>query len=344
MSGPAAGLVAIVLVAIEELGFENFLLAVVIAGVIQFVLGCLRAGLIGYYFPTAVIKGMLVAIGLIIILKQIPHAVGYDAVDEGSVTFQQADGYNTFSELEHMLGFIAPGAVIITVVCLGLLVIWESKAIKSRKFSTIIQGPLVAVAAGVLLGLAFESVPQLNLREAATAEADRLAESSNLAAPTANEEVQPAKHFVSLETTGLISSLRFPKFEMITSPSLYLTAITLALIASIESLLCCEATDKLDPQRRQTDLNKELRAQGIGNIVSGMLGGLPVTQVIVRSSTNIQSGAKSRLSGFTHGILLVLCVATIPHVLNMIPTASLAAILFIVGYKLAHPIEVQSDV
>ncbi len=350
VSGPAAGLVAIVVVAIEELGFENFLLAVVIAGIIQFILGCVRAGMIGYYFPTAVIKGMLVAIGLIIILKQIPHAVGYDAVDEGFESFEQPDGFNTFTELQHMWGFIAPGAIVITIVCLLLLLAWETKAIKSKKFSTIIQGPLVAVAAGVLMGVVFESVPQLDLRDPdAIAATDRAG--SSAIAPEASETkadraadsdaggatVAQAKHFVSLETTGLMASMQSPKLDMIWNPKIYLTALTLALIASIESLLCCEATDKLDPQRRRTDLNRELRAQGLGNITSGLLGGLPVTQVIVRSSTNILSGGRSRLSALTHGVMLLICVATIPQLLNMIPTASLAAILFVVGFKLAHP-------
>ena len=348
VSGPAAGLVAIVVVAIDELGFENFLLAVVIAGIIQLILGCVRAGMIGYYFPTAVIKGMLVAIGLIIILKQIPHAVGYDAVDEGVESFQQSDGFNTFTELQHMWEFVAPGAIIITVVCLLLLVLWETKAIKSKKFSTIIQGPLVAVAAGVLMGLAFESIPQLNLREPDALAANEASDDSAEEKETTDGEsaadgeagettAEKAKHFVSLETTGLMASMQFPKLDMIWNPKLYLTALTLALIASIESLLCCEATDKLDPQRRQTDLNRELRAQGLGNITSGLLGGLPVTQVIVRSSTNIMSGGQTRLSSLAHGILLLICVATIPGILNMIPTASLAAILFIVGFKLAHP-------
>ena len=310
VSGPAAGLVAIVVVAIEDLGFENFLLAVVISGIIQIVLGFLRAGTIGYYFPTAVIKGMLVAIGLIIILKQIPHAVGYDKDYEGDLSFWQKDGFNTITELGHAFEVLTLGAVIISAVCLGILILWETKWIKQFSFARIIQGPLVAVVAGVLLNLIFRAIN----------------------GPALNEE-----HLVTLPTSGLMSELVYPSLEKIGDWNVYRIGVTLAIVASLESLLCAEATDKLDPQRRQTDLNRELKAQGIGNIVSGMIGGLPVTQVIVRSSTNIQSGAQSRLSGFFHGILLLVCVAAIPGVLNLIPLAALAAILLVVGYKLAHP-------
>lgn len=309
VSGPAAGLVAIVAPAITKLGFENFLLAVVLAGVIQLVLGFLRAGTIGYYFPTAVIKGMLVAIGLIIILKQIPHALGYDKNYEGDLGFQQADGHNTFSELGHAFAHPSAGPVIVTLVCLGILILWQTKLITRFSWSKIIQGPLVAVLAGIGLNLAFKETGMAIIDD----------------------------HLVALPTENLLDQIKLPSLEMIGNSAIYVTAMTLAVVASIESLLCAEATDKLDPQRRQTDLNQELKAQGIGNIVSGMLGGLPVTQVIVRSSTNIQSGGKTRLASFVHGVLLIVCVAAIPVYLNMIPLASLAAILFVVGYKLAHP-------
>lgn len=314
VSGPAAGLVAIVVLAIEDLGFEHFLLAVVLSGVIQVVLGCLRAGTIGYYFPTAVIKGMLAAIGLIIILKQIPHSVGYDKDYEGDLAFFQKDGFNTFSELGNLVrnlpDLITPGSIVITLVCLVILIVWERPFIKKQKFATIIQGPLVAVLAGIGLNLAFKSTGKFALG---------------------------SEHLVELPTGSFLKQLTFPSLEKIGEIAIFLTAFKLALVASIESLLCAEATDKLDPQRRQTNLNRELCAQGIGNCVSGLIGGLPVTQVIVRSSTNIQSGAQSRLSGFAHGIFLLVCVTTIPFVLNMVPLASLAAILFVVGYKLAHP-------
>lgn len=309
VSGPAAGLVAIVAPAITKLGFENFLLAVVLSGVIQLVLGFLRAGTIGYYFPTAVIKGMLVAIGLIIFLKQIPHGLGYDKDYEGDLKFEQADGHNTFSEIGHAFAHPSAGPVIVTLICLAILIFWQTKWISRFSWSKIIQGPLVAVLAGIGLNLAFKG-SGLEIAE---------------------------DHLVALPTENLVDQIKMPSLEKITQPAIYVTAMTLAIVASIESLLCAEATDKLDPQRRQTDLNQELKAQGLGNIASGMVGGLPVTQVIVRSSTNIQSGGKTRMASFFHGLLLIVCVATIPVYLNMIPLASLAAILFVVGYKLAHP-------
>ncbi len=330
VSGPAAGLVAIVLPAIQYLGFQNFLLAVVLGGVIQFLLCCFRAGTIGYYFPTAVIKGMLVAIGLIIILKQIPHAFGYDKDYEGDLAFSQSDGYNTFSELSHAIEASTPAAIVISVVCLAILILWETKVIKQFAWSKIIQGPLVAVVAGILMGLGFNFVSSMQL---SSDHLVSLPEGISLTFPhfdpsAINEE--------QLSTTSEgATSAGITDFQA--AIAILITALTLAIVASLESLLCAEATDKLDPQRRQTDLNQELRAQGIGNFVSGMIGGLPVTQVIVRSSTNIQSGAQSRLAAFVHGLFLIVCVVTIPFVLNMIPLASLAAILFIVGYKLAHP-------
>ena len=330
VSGPAAGLVAIVLPAIQYLGFQNFLLAVVLGGVIQFLLGCFRAGTIGYYFPTAVIKGMLVAIGLIIILKQIPHAFGYDKDYEGDLAFSQSDGYNTFSELTHAIEASTPAAIVISVVCLAILILWETKVIKQFAWSKIIQGPLVAVVAGILLGLGCNSIGSMQL---SSDHLVSLPEGISLTFP----HFDPTE--INAEPTSTASeganSAGITDFQA--AMAILITALTLAIVASLESLLCAEATDKLDPQRRQTDLNQELRAQGIGNFVAGMIGGLPVTQVIVRSSTNIQSGAQSRLAAFVHGLFLIVCVITIPFVLNLIPLASLAAILFIVGYKLAHP-------
>lgn len=330
VSGPAAGLVAIVLPAIQYLGFQNFLLAVVLSGVIQFLLGCFRAGTIGYYFPTAVIKGMLVAIGLIIILKQIPHAFGYDKDFEGDLAFMQSDGYNTFSELSHAIQASTPTAIIISVFCLGILILWETKLLKRFSFSKIIQGPLVAVVAGILLGLGFSAVDSMRLS------ADHLVSLPETIALTFPhfEPSQINAEAASAASEG-VTTAGITDFQAVVA--ILITALTLAIVASLESLLCAEATDKLDPQRRQTDLNRELRAQGIGNFVSGLIGGLPVTQVIVRSSTNIQSGAQSRLAAFVHGLFLIVCVVAIPSVLNLIPLASLAAILFIVGYKLAHP-------
>ena len=392
VSGPAAGLVAIVLPAINQLGFQNFLLAVVLSGVIQFVLGVLKAGTIGYYFPTAVIKGMLASIGLIIILKQIPHAFGYDKDFEGDLSFEQADGYNTFTEIGHAFQSITPSAVIITLVCLAILILWEQKFMKDFSFSKIIQGPLVAVVAGIVLNLLFNSIGVLKLEKdhlvqlpdsieftyphfapsevtssqmqfghGPVADADHGGEEASAAALeqagaelksleeiVANISEQEEKDRIEPMLASLRATLQPESIDTATEEAggvspfraatlILITALTLAIVASLESLLCAEATDKLDPQRRQTDLSQELRAQGIGNVVSGMVGGLPVTQVIVRSSTNIQSGAQTRLAAFVHGVFLIVCVVTIPGVLNLIPFASLAAILFVVGYKLAHP-------
>ena len=314
VSGPAAGLVAIVIVAIQDLGFDSFLLAVSVAGLFQIALGFLKAGIIGYYFPSSVIKGMLAAIGLIIILKQIPHALGYDLDYEGDLSFRQEDGYNTFSEIGHALGLTTPGAIVITVVCLAILILWEQPFMKRIKVFSIIQGPLVAVVAGIILNLVFRGIPSLFLEP---------------------------EHIVAIPVASgfmdFVGQFSFPNFSAISNPLIYQVAFTLAVVASIESLLCAEATDKLDPYKRTTNLNRELKAQGVGNLVSGLIGGLPVTQVIVRSSTNIQSGGKTRAASLFHGFLLLICVATIPTVLNLIPLASLAAILFVVGYKLAKP-------
>lgn len=314
VSGPAAGLAVIVLTAIQDLGFEPFLLAVVIGGVIQLALGFARAGIIGYYFPTAVIKGMLSGIGIIIFLKQIPHAFGYDADPEGDMNFMQPDGHNTFSELSYMLDGITPGALIVTLVSLAILILWEQKFIKENKYMSLVQGPLVVVLAGIGLGLWFESIPPFNISQ------DHM-----VAIPVAQS------------VGDFINQFTLPDFGSFSNAQIYITAITIAVVASLETLLCVEATDKLDPYKRVTPTNLELKAQGVGNIISGFIGGLPITQVIVRSSANIQSGGRTKASAFLHGILMLIFVATIPNVLNKIPLASLAAILFLVGYKLAKP-------
>jgi len=315
VSGPAAGLAVIVLTAIQDLGaFETFLLAVVIGGVIQTVLGFLKAGVIGYYFPSSVIKGMLAGIGVIIILKQIPHAFGYDASPEGDFGFFQVDGQNTFSELINMLNYVSPSALIIAAVSLAVLIIWERPAVKKFAFFRYVQGPLVAVLSGVGLSYYFASTSTWGLT------GDQMV------------SIPVAESFA-----GFIALFSFPDFGQLNNPQVYTVGITLAVVASLETLLCVEATDKLDPQKRVTPTNLELKAQGVGNIVSGMIGGLPITQVIVRSSANIQSGGKTKMSAIFHGILLLLCVMSIPVLLNMIPLASLAAILLMVGFKLAKP-------
>jgi MFS superfamily sulfate permease-like transporter len=315
VSGPAAGLAVIVLTAIQDLGaFEIFLMAVVLSGVFQLLLGFAKAGIIGYYFPSSVIKGMLSGIGIIIFLKQIPHAFGYDKDYEGSLSFAQPDGENTISELFNMVNYISPGAVIIAAVSLGVLILWEQPFMKRQQLFKIIQGPLIVVLAGIGLNLAFMNIPDLALRS--------------------EQLVQiPVPESIS----GFFGQFTFPDFSALANPAIYLTGMTIAVVASLETLLCVEATDKLDPYKRVTPTNRELKAQGIGNIVSGLIGGLPVTQVIVRSSANIQSGGRTKSSAIIHGIIMLLCAMSIPAILNLIPLSSLAAILFLVGYKLAKP-------
>ncbi len=315
VSGPAAGLAVIVLAAIQDFGsYNTFLLAVVLAGVIQFAMGMLRAGIVAYYVPSSVIKGMLSGIGIIIVLKQIPHAFGFDKDPEGDWAFFQFDGRTTFSELWYMVDFISPGATIVAAISFAILILWERPFMKKIKTFHWIQGPLVAVTAGILLNLAFAGNETLRIS---------------------------GEHLVNIPEAGSImgffSQFSFPAFGQIANPQVWISAATIAVVASLETLLCVEATDKLDPYKRLTPTNAELRAQGIANSVSGLIGGLPITQVIVRSSANIQSGGKTRASAFIHGILILVCVMAIPGIINLIPLASLAAILFVVGYKLAKP-------
>ncbi|QLE01336.1 SulP family inorganic anion transporter [Galbibacter sp. BG1] len=314
VSGPAAGLAVIVLAAIASLGFENFLVAVVIGGAIQILLGVLKAGIIGYYFPSSVIKGMLAGIGIIIFLKQIPHAFGYDSDYEGDLDFFQLDGGNTFSALGDMFSYISPGAVVVSVVSLGILLLWELVLVKKSNFFKIVPGPLVAVVFGVLFYLLID--PSSNFK---------IAQDHLVTVPVPDN------------ASDFIGQFSFPNFAAITNLQVWITGVTIAIVASLETLLCVEATDKLDPEKRVTPTNRELFAQGTGNIVSGLIGGIPVTQVIVRSSANIQSGAKTKLSAIVHGFFLLSSVILIPTLLNKIPLAVLAAILLVVGYKLAKP-------
>ena len=314
VSGPAAGLAVIVLAAIQDLEtYPVFLAAVFLSGIIQIGLGVAKAGIIGYYFPSAVIKGMLSAIGIIIFLKQIPHAFGYDADPEGDLEFLQPDGENTFSELITMLDFISPGAVVIFVTSMLILILWERPFMKKNKVFQIIQGPLVVVTAGIIINQMF----------------------------VGSEYYLDSSHLVSLPVAGSASEF-FGQFTIFDSSALFnknvlLVGATIAIVGSLETLLSVEATDKLDHQKRITPTNRELIAQGVGNSISGIIGGLPITQVIVRSSANVQSGAKTKMSAIYHGILLLISVILIPRVLNMIPLSSLAAILILVGFKLAKP-------
>lgn len=318
VSGPAAGLAVIVLTAITETfdgAYEVFLLAVVFAGLIQIILGFLKAGFIGYFFPSSVIKGMLTGIGLLIILKQIPHALGWDKDPEGDESFLQSDGETTFTSIGKAVEFISPGAVLISVISLGILILWDKVLMKKHRMFQILQGPIVVVLLGIALNYCYQNgIINFSLNK------DQLV---NLPVPDSLRD--------------FFSQFTFPDFSALTNPLVYQVAFVLAIVASLETLLSVEATDKLDPLKWNTPTNRELKAQGLGNLISGFLGGLPVTQVIVRSSANITFGAKSKLSTIVHGFLLLISAITIAGFLNMIPLASLAAVLIMVGYKLAKP-------
>lgn len=313
VSGPAAGLAAIVLVAIDQLGFKVFLSAVVIAGVIQILFGVARLGIIGYYFPSSVIKGMLTGIGIIIILKQIPHFLGDDQDPEGDFAFFQVDGKNTLSEILNAIGDPSLGPTIIGVISLLILILWSNVLSKKGRFFELVQGPLVVVVIGIIYYIVTQGTDYGITQE----------------------------HLVSLSedrsTEGLLTNFVTPDFSQIFTPPVLITGFTIALVASLETLLCVEATDKIDPEKRVTPTNRELLAQGAGNILSGFIGGLPITQVIVRSSANIQSGGKTKMAAIMHGFLLIISVASIPFLLQKIPLSVLAAVLFIVGFKLAKP-------
>lgn len=316
VSGPAAGLTTIVLASISTMGgFDAFLTTVFLAGIIQLILGFLQAGTIGNYFPSSVIKGMLAAIGIILILKQIPHAVGYDKNFEGDESFFQSDGENTFTEVVRAFEYLNFGAVIIFIVSLMILILWEKPFIKNHKFSTILPAPLFIVLTGVLLNVLFlNSFPSLAINN---------------------------EHLVSLpvavDLPSFINQFQLPDFSSIKTGEAWKIAFTIAIVASLESLLSIDAADKLDPYKRTSPLSRELKAQGVANMISGLIGGLPVTAVIVRSSANVAAGARTKASAIAHGLLLLLTAFFIPGLLNKIPLASLAAILLMVGYKLAKP-------
>jgi len=313
VSGPAAGLTSIVILAIHDLNsFPVFLSCVAMAGLIQIGLGYLRAGVIGHFVPVAVIKGMLAAIGLILILKQIPHAVGYDVDFEGDESFFQPDGENTFSDLLYSFNYFTGGAIVISSISLLLLILWERPFIQSNKYAKLIPGPLVIVLLSIGINLFFASyIPSLEVK---------------------------ASHLVSFPEVAnresILDLFTFPDFSQWNNPTVYKIAFTIALVASLETLLSIEAADKIDPYHRITPLNHELKAQGIGNFISGLIGGLPVTSVIVRTSANVAAGARTKISAIAHGVLLVLAVLVIPSFLERIPLAVLAAILLMVGYKL----------
>ncbi|KQT41553.1 MULTISPECIES: SulP family inorganic anion transporter [unclassified Methylophilus] len=315
VSGPAAGLAVIVMAAISNLGsYEVFLAAVVLAGIFQFLLGQFKAGFIAYFVPSSVITGMLTGIGLLIILKQIPHAFGYDADYEGDESFG-FDGHNTFSDILQAWDLLTPGAVLIAAVSFAILLLWDTVLTKKHRVFQLLQGPIVVVLVGILFNIAFMR-GWLNFS---------LAEDQIVRLPVAGS----LGEFTSFFT--------HPDFSQVAQPAVIKTALVMAIVASLETLLCVEATDKLDTLKRVTPTNRELKAQGLGNIVSGLIGGLPVTQVIVRSSANITFGAQTKISAILHGFWLLLSAITIASFLNLIPLASLATILIMVGYKLAKP-------
>ncbi|WP_205508468.1 SulP family inorganic anion transporter [Longitalea arenae] len=316
VSGPAAGLTAIVIVAIGKLQvFEAFLLAVVLGGVFQIILGIIKAGILGDYIPSSVIKGMLAAIGLILILKQLPHLVGYDADYTGDESFQQADGQNTFSSLFGAFSHLIPAALVIGLVSLVIMVVWEKYVAPKARFLQLMPAPLIVVVVAVILNETLRtSAPDLVIKD------------SHLVKIPVADSVE-----------GFLSFFTFPDFSHITNPVVWTTALTLAIVASLETLLNIEAADDLDPYQRVTPTNRELMAQGAGNMVSGFIGGLPLTSVVVRTSANINSGAKTKMSTIFHGFFLLGSVAFIPSLLNLIPLSALAAILIYTGFKLAKP-------
>ena len=316
VSGPAAGLAVIVLTSIATLGsWPAFLLSVVIAGIIQLAMGFAKAGFIAYFFPTSVIKGMLTGIGLLIILKQIPHALGYDKDLEGDDAFIQVDGENTFTAINKAFELLTPGAVLIAAISIGILILWDVVLTKKHKIFQLIQGPIVVVFLGILLNYMFQN-GILNF----SLDVDQVVQLP-----------------VAQNLTQFFTQFTFPDFTQLSNPAIYKIAIVLAIVASLETLLCVEATDKLDPDKRITPTNRELKAQGLGNIISGLIGGLPLTQVIVRSSANISFGGKTKMSAILHGVFLLISAITVSSLLNMIPLSSLAAVLIMVGYKLAKP-------
>lgn len=315
VSGPAAGLTAIVLAAITSLGsYENFLMAVVLAGIFQILLGFAKAGTISNYFPSNVIEGMLTAIGIIIILKQLPHAIGYDVDNEGDFFFiETGTGHNTFSAVISAINYAHGGAILVTLISLGILIAFQKVAfLRNLK---VVPGALIAVITGILLNEFFKS--------------------------TGSRLAIAQEHLVNLPIPdsfdSFISQFTLPNFGGLSNSQVWLTAVTIAVVASVETLLCIEASDKMDPLKRYTSTNKELLAQGAGNMLSGLIGGLPMTSVIVRTSANVNSGARTKTATIAHGILLLVAVIAIPSVLNKIPLACLAAILLMIGYKLASP-------
>lgn len=317
VSGPAAGLTVIVAAAIISAGsFKAFLMAVVLAGVLQFLMGVVRLGVVADYVPDSVIKGMLAAIGLVIILKQVPHALGRDQDYEGDMAFLQQGGSNTLTDLVASVLTAHPGAMIISVLSLVVLIFWDDLGKKIGPWMKFVPAPLIVVALGIGLNQGFGMfAPEFQLKS-----------SEYLVSLPVAQSVQ-----------GFFGQFMLPDFSAITNQTVLISAATIAIVASLESLLSLEAADRIDPFRRISSPSRELRAQGIGNIISGMLGGLPITSVVVRTTANISAGGRTWISSFVHGVLLFASTMLIPSVLNLTPLACLAAILIVIGYKLTKP-------
>jgi MFS superfamily sulfate permease-like transporter len=316
VSGPAAGLISTVALILAKVpAFEAFLLSVMLAGIMQVIFGVIKAGIVVNFVPVSVLRGMLTAIGILLILKQFPHLVGYDRDFEGDESLMQPDGHNTFSEIQEALLHITPLAVVIGFLGLGIQMFWDSKYFPLKQVKKVLPGPLVVVVVGIVL--------------------------SQLAVGSLSDWAIQAEHMVTIPVlkgwNELSSLFRFPDFSYIGEKIVWVSALQIAIIASIESLLGVEAVDKLDDQKRITDSNRELVAQGVGNFTAGMLGALPITSVIVRSSANVYAGAKTKMSAVFHGIIMMVAIFLFPGVLNMIPLSALAAILIYTGFKLAKP-------
>ena len=314
ISGPAAGLTAVVATEIAALdnSFESLLVAVVLAGVIQLGLGAIRGGFIKSFVPSSVVRGLLSAIGVILILKQIPHLFGHDTDPEGEMSFFQPDKQNTFSELFEILGDLHPGAIMVGFASLAIIYFWGRLP---RLKQTGIPAPLVVVVFGVACALGFDQL------------------GGNWVITSTHKVQVP----VAESVRGFFGLLHTPDFSQITNPAVTSAALAIALVGSLQALLTIEAVDRLDKQRRSTPPNRELFAQGIGNIVSGLAGGLPMTCEIVRSSVNIDAGGRTKLSAILHGALLAVAVVLFPVTINLIPLSALAAILIATGLKLASP-------
>lgn len=316
VSGPAAGLAIIVFGAIQEIGsFQGSLVAVVLSGLLQLVFGVMRLGVITEYVPNSVIKGMLAGIGILIILKQIPHALGRDNDYMGDFRFLEVGGNTALSDIAAAVASTSKGALIISAVSLGLLMLWDKAAQKSRLFQ-LVPGPLAVVILGIGLNQAFGVIaPALKL--------------------------VTGDHLVNLPVAGSVADFfrqfTLPDFSVVTQRSVWAASGAIAVVGSLETLLSLEAADRLDPYKRISSSNRELRAQGVGNVLSGLIGGLPITSVVVRTAASVEAGAGTRMSAFFHGVLLLASVVLLPRVLRLTPLASLAAILIVVGFKLTKP-------